>query len=73
MIRTCARCEPDHQGLDELDTHVPLLISAPWIHNASKGLSTTAFAEAVGESGRECLAAAAAAPPFTRCAPPPFS
>lgn len=37
----------EKKGLDELDTHIPLLISAPWLRNASSGLRTTALAEAV--------------------------
>ena len=37
----------EKKGLDELDTHIPLVIAAPWIENASKGIITSAIAEAV--------------------------
>ena len=37
----------EKKGLDELDTHIPLIITVPWIVNASKGIVTSALAEAV--------------------------
>ena len=37
----------EKKGLDELDCRVPLLIRAPWIPAASKGLRTSALAEQV--------------------------
>jgi len=37
----------EKKGLDELDCRVPLLIRAPWISAASKGLRTSALAEQV--------------------------
>ena len=37
----------EKKGLDELDCRVPLLIRAPWIPEASKGLRTSALAEQV--------------------------
>ena len=37
----------EKKGLDELDTHIPLIVAAPWLPNASRGVRTTALAEAV--------------------------
>ena len=37
----------EKKGLDELDTHIPLLFAVPWIPAASNGSTTTALAEAV--------------------------
>ena len=37
----------EKKGLDELDSHIPLLVAAPWLPNASSGIHTTALAEAV--------------------------
>ena len=37
----------EKKGLDELDSRIPLLIRVPWMHAASSGVRTSAFAEAV--------------------------
>jgi hypothetical protein len=43
----------EKKGLDELDTHIPLLVAAPWLPNASQGIHTTALAEGPGHNGRK--------------------